>query len=195
MDEHTKASLVAAAIRGDSDATRDLWETERRWVAAILLAHKPRDAELDDLLQDVAISFVRTVTSLRDVGAFRPWLRTIAINTARATGRKTTRRRRDASGPPAPEPAAPPASPADARDEGRALLDLALKLPEGYREPLLLRSIQGMSYRQIASLMSVPETTVETRIARARRMLRELAEGREIVPEFVKGTATPGIHV
>src|SRR5437868_11690431 len=86
-------SAVAAAIRGDADAVRSLWQEHRRWVAAVLLAHKPREAELEDLLQDVAMTFVRTVSRLRDEGMLRPWLRTVAVNAARAAGRETRRRR------------------------------------------------------------------------------------------------------
>lgn len=59
------------------------------------------------------------------------------------------------------------------------LLDLARGLPEGYREPLLLRCVKGMSYREIAKVLELPETTIETRIARGRRMLRELASRTE----------------
>jgi DNA-directed RNA polymerase specialized sigma24 family protein len=39
--------------------------------------------------------------------------------------------------------------------------------------------VQGLSQRQIADLLDVPETTVETRLARARRMLRQLASTTE----------------
>jgi DNA-directed RNA polymerase specialized sigma24 family protein len=52
---------------------------------------------------------------------------------------------------------------------------LARTLPEGYREPLLMRCVRGMSYKQIGAVLDLPETTIETRIARGRRMLRELA--------------------
>lgn len=61
------------------------------------------------------------------------------------------------------------------REEGRRLLELAMELPEGYREPLLLKTLRDLSYRQIGELVGLPETTVETRIARARKMLREMA--------------------
>jgi RNA polymerase sigma-70 factor (ECF subfamily) len=52
---------------------------------------------------------------------------------------------------------------------------LAMNLDEGYREPLLLRCVQELSYREIGEILGLPETTVETRIARGRRMLREAA--------------------
>jgi RNA polymerase sigma-70 factor (ECF subfamily) len=83
---------VAAAIRGDGDAIRSVWQENRRWVAAVILAHKPRETDLEDLLQDVAMTFVRTISKLRDEATFRPWLRTVAINAARAAGRDTKRR-------------------------------------------------------------------------------------------------------
>ena len=186
--------LVAAAIRGDADAVRSVWQENRRWVAAVLLAHKPRQTELEDLLQDVAMTFVRTISRLRDEAMLRPWLRTVAINAARAAGRNTRRQRAklgwqvssdehgDDVGLPAPQAQEPSSTVAQHEEAGR-LTRLAASLPEGYREPLILKCVRGMSYRQIGALMGLPETTIETRIARGRRMLREmaLAEGEGVI--------------
>lgn len=180
-------SLVAAASRGDTEALRRLWEANRRWVAAVILAHKPRWADADDLLQDVAATLVRKIGQVREEAAFRPWLRTVAINAARAAARGQHHEpiAFSSAGAEIDAPAgagrgadpAVPGSESDRRDEGRRLLDLAALLPEGYREPLLLRCLHDMSYRQIGLLVGLPETTIETRIARGRRMLRELARG------------------
>lgn len=178
---------VAAAVRGDADAVQRVWMDNRRWVAAVILAHKPREAELEDLLQDVAMTFVRTIGKLRDQATLKPWLRTVAINAARAAGRTTKRRRRVLG--PRVEDLAPGAAVERGRNQGAddavaqgeqagRLTVLAAKLPDGYREPLILKCVRGMSYRQIGELMGLPETTIETRIARGRRMLRELATGK-----------------
>lgn len=174
-------SLGAASVRGDPAAIRRMWQAHRRWVAAILLAHKPREAELDDLLQDVAAIVVAKVGALRDEGALKPWLRTVAISVARTAAR---RRRpeswwRRAIGERREVVEDHGAERRGAAEEGRRLMDLAAELPEGYREPLLLKCVRGLSYRQIGELLGLPETTVETRIARGRRMLRERAEARE----------------
>jgi RNA polymerase sigma-70 factor, ECF subfamily len=171
-------ALVESAIRGDMEAIRRVWQDHRRWVAAVMLAHKPHEVELEDLLQEVAMTVVRSISALRDAGVFKPWLRTVAINAARASGRKQTRRKaRDRAHahqiPPEPDDDA--ASPITSDEEGRRLLHLATQLPEGYREPLLLRCVRGLSYKGIAELTGLPETTIETRIARGRRMLRQLA--------------------
>ena len=124
----------------------------------------------------------------------RPWLRTVAINAARAAGRNTRRQRAklgwqvsnddhaDDVGLPAPQGDEPAGTVAQHEESGR-LTQLAQRLPEGYREPLILKCVRGMSYRQIGALMGLPETTIETRIARGRRMLREmaLAEGEGVL--------------
>lgn len=179
----TGAGADAAGIYADPAEMQRVWRDHRRWVAAILLAHKPREADLDDLLQVVAVSVVRKIGELRDPGALKPWLRTVAINAARAAGRETQRGRRklklvrhelSAGQTPRSEPTSPDTETATL-EEGRRLMDLARTLPEGYREPLLLRCVQGMSYRQISEITGLPETTIETRIARGRRMLRDLA--------------------
>jgi len=172
FEEHR---LAGGAIAGDEAAIHALWHAHRRWVAAILLAHKPKEAELDDLLQDVAMLLVKNIHTLTDPAAVRPWLRTIAINLARSAGRRQRVVKKVF-----------PIVAADAQrtaerneateigdDSGRRALELAQRLPAEYREPLLLRAVRGMSYRQIADVMGVPMTTIETRLARARRMLKQ----------------------
>ena len=51
-------------------------------------------------------------------------------------------------------------------------------LPPMYREPFTLRHLEGWNYRQIAELLDVPVDTVETRLVRARRRLREALHGK-----------------
>lgn len=173
------------ALRGShSPELHELWATHRRWVAAILLAHMPRDADLEDLLQEVAIRFVRGGAELKDPAAVRPWLRTVAINLARTAGRKKRVRQRlmpeyvalvrtasDES-----EAANDPRAGHELLEDGRLAMNLARSLPEEYREPLLLRAVRGLSYRQIADILGVPITTIETRLTRARKMLRDEIE-------------------
>jgi RNA polymerase sigma-70 factor (ECF subfamily) len=183
MSDPTSEQVVAAAISGDRDALRTLWQSHRRWVAAILLAHKPRESDLEDLLQDVAMAVVGKIGGLREAGAFRPWLRAVALNAAKTAGRRRRSGgvlrliglRQDPNQEPHDEQASADGA-AAANEEGARLMRLAASLPDGYREPLLMRCLNGMGYREIGQVMGLPETTIETRIARGRRMLRELAE-------------------
>lgn len=170
-------SQIERAIQGDPDAIQAVWTANRRWVAAVVLAHKPREADLEDLLQDIAMKLVRRIHTINDPAALRTWLRSVAINAARTAGRRQRLRprlvgRTDLLADQTSERAADGA----AVEQGRAALDAAQRLPEHYREPLILRCVRGMSYRQIADVMGIPVPTVETRLARARRMLREELE-------------------
>ena len=194
------AEVIQRAIMGDQAAQRDLWHRHRRWVAAVLLAHAPRDAEIDDLLQEVALAVVAKISGLREAGAFKPWLRAVAISIAKTAARRRNVRkagwlklvgfagqtdaareaawlREAATGVGGGGGGGGGGVSLDATIvEGRRLLELSSELPDGYREPLLLKCVQGMSYKQIGEVMGLPDTTIETRIARARRMLREKAE-------------------
>lgn len=169
---------VARAAAGDREALAALWREHRRLVAAVLLAHRPPGADLDDLLQEVAVALVERIQDLREPGKLRPWLRTVAANIAATAARRSAATRLAACVPADPETleatrsaASEPA--AAEEDPARLALDLAGQLPLEYREPLLLRCVQGLSQRAIAEALCIPETTVETRLVRARRMLRE----------------------
>ena len=170
---------------GDRRAQQEVWRAHRRWVAAIILAHRPQSVDVDDLMQEVAVKLVSKMDTLRDAAAFRPWLRQIAINVCRgcARGLRPTLHLADESPGDAPQAhnavALPPSSigPAglivDRHDAAQRLMQQVQGLPPEYREPLLLRCVRSLTYQQIGELLNLPVTTIETRLARARRMLRE----------------------
>ena len=64
--EGDRNALVLSAMRGDQEAVRALWQEHRRWVAGVLLAYKPRDADLEDLVQDVAITLLEYLEAAED---------------------------------------------------------------------------------------------------------------------------------
>jgi RNA polymerase sigma-70 factor (ECF subfamily) len=172
-------SVEEAALQGDRGAIAALWQCHRRWVAAVLLAYKPRADDLEDLLQDVAMTMLTKINTVREAGNIRAWLRTVAINTARASGRSERSRpaqRLDHAAIdalPCANHATTAAPRFELNDEAQRVMLLAESLPEGYREPLLLKAVHGMRTRQISEILDLPEATVDTRVSRARRMLRE----------------------
>lgn len=180
--------LVALARAGDEAALRALWAENRRWVAAVIITHKPTRADLDDILQDVAATLCQKVQDVEDEAAFRGWLRMVAVNAARLAGRKQEVRQRHAAqhaamqgdeirsgqgGQGGTSASGGGIVPGQMSEEAQKVLEAARSLPPEYSEPLLLRAVQGLSYRAIGQIMELPETTIETRIARARRMLRD----------------------
>lgn len=178
--------MIAAAIEGDRRAIDALWRANRRWVAAVLLAHKPSMDDLDDLLQDVAMTMVKKLHTLREHGNLRAWLRTVAVNVARASARSARSRPvRHVHDMDMTQPALRLHTDPAEQDETSRILRLVQQLPEQYREPLVLRAMHGMRSKQIGEIMGIPDATVDTRVARARRMLMELTErGTCVQPPF-----------
>ena len=171
---------VAAAIAGDRDAVQRLWNTHRRWVAAVLLTYKPREIDLEDLLQEVAMTLVSKINTLREEANVRAWLRVVAVNAARAAARTLNSR---------PKPTQVEGDLPDQRrdaidrqegsEHARRLLALTDELPDGYREPLILRTVHGMKSKEVGRILDLPPATIDTRVARARKMLRAMLDERD----------------
>jgi len=191
--------VVRRAIRGETEALDVLWRFHRKWVASVVLAHGPHGAELEDLLQEVALTLVTKIHTLEEARAFRPWLRTVAVNVARMAARRARGAVEAVDLERSPDVEDRRVEREQMRREARAEVDRVLKaleeLPVLYREALLLKSFAGQSQRAIAECLGVPESTVETRLARARRLLREKLANRVTastspdVPPEAKGVA------
>jgi len=156
----------AASVLPHLDAAYNL----ARW-----LVRDGHDAE--DVVQDAMLRALRHVDDLRGADA-RPWLLAIVRNAAWSW----LRARRPAElaeidvdaldaalAPGAPDP--DPESIAIRRGERRAVDEAIRALPIALRETLILRELEGCSYREIAQVLDVPMGTVMSRLARARALL------------------------
>jgi RNA polymerase sigma factor (sigma-70 family) len=141
------------------------------------LSRSPSDA--DDVVQEAILRAFRGFDALRgsDVKA---WLLTIVRN-CHLTALKQQQRRavvplpeeHDAQDGQAMIATTPdPESASIRRDEERTLDRLMSALPEDHREILVLREIEEMDYREIATVTNVPIGTVMSRLARARAALK-----------------------
>ena len=158
-----EAELVAAAQAGDRAAYGRLYDRFAPMVHGLLLARVPR-SDVDDLVQDVFLQAMRRLSSLRSAEAFGGWLATIARNRARdhwRRGEETVELPDDVAGTPHPE--------ADAL----AVLAAIRRLPEAYRETLVLRLVEGMTGPEIAERTGLTPGSVRVNLHRGMQMLRE----------------------
>ena len=141
--------------------------TLARW-----LSHSPADA--DDIVQDAMLRAFRAFDGAR-TDSVRPWLLAIVRNCFRDHARRsgsTVALNDDhaetlAADGPDPEVQA-------AWTSERQWLDRQLaRLPPEFREVLVLRELEDMSYLQIAAATGAPVGTVMSRLARARALLRD----------------------
>ncbi len=131
-------------------------------------------AEAEDVVQDACVRAMRFFPSLRDDDA-RPWLFAIVRNTwySRVSRRENTKGS-------TPLVSAEHERADDALDPEEQLLQqhtVALvrsaleQLPADFREVIVLREFEGLSYKEIAAVIRVPIGTVMSRLARARERL------------------------
>jgi RNA polymerase sigma-70 factor (ECF subfamily) len=163
-------ALVAAVRAGDREAFGRLHDTYARMVHGILLARVPY-GEVDDLVQDVFLVALRKIDSLRDAAAFGPWLAMITRNRAMDFHRRSRDTTELSDDLPAANVTAPEA-------EANEVLTLIRMLPEAYREPLILRFVEGMTGPEIAERTGLAAASVRVNIHRGMKLLREKLEGR-----------------
>jgi RNA polymerase sigma-70 factor (ECF subfamily) len=145
--------------------------------ARFLMRHQ---ADAEDAMQECYLRAQRRFDSFREP-AMKPWLLAILRSACYA---KLARRDRDetwtdlidrerAVGEPSlwRRPEAPPASAVPRREDGAVVRRLIAALPLPLREAIVLREFNGLSYREIAEVVSAPVETVVSRLARARAML------------------------
>ena len=159
------AALVAAVRAGDRDAFGRLYDAYSRMVHGILLARVPY-GEVDDLVQDVFLVALRKIDALRDANAFGPWLAMITRNRAMDFHRRSRDTAELTDDIAANNTAAPEA-------EAVEVLNLIRQLPEAYREPLILRFVEGMTGPEIAERTGLQPASVRVNIHRGMKLLRE----------------------
>jgi RNA polymerase sigma-70 factor (ECF subfamily) len=163
----TDASTVEAARTGDRQAFADLYRRYVRMVHGVLLSRVPR-ADVDDLVQDVFVSAMDRLPSLRDAAAFPGWLASIARNRAI----DFLRRKRIPTEALVHEP------PAHDGDTAAALAVLSeiRALPEAYRETLVLRLVEGLTGPEIADRTGLTHASVRVNLHRGMKQLRARLE-------------------
>lgn len=134
------------------------------------LSRSPGDA--DDIVQEAMLRAFRAFDGFRG-GDMRPWLLAIVRNCWRSAGADTRRRAHVMLGDELASPDPGPEGQAIEASEGRHLDRLIAMLPVEFREVLILREMEDMSYREIAAVTGTPIGTVMSRLARARALLRE----------------------
>jgi len=136
-------------------------------------------ADAEDAVQECYLRALKHFDSYRGP-AMKPWLLAILRNVCNAEFAR--RGRLDASADPAEdeperdpiwqEPAASPETALLRRHDDAAIRRLVAALPRPFREVIVLREVNDLSYQEIAEVAGVPVGTVMSRLARARAMLR-----------------------
>ena len=187
-DEYT--GLVSAAAAGDKAAMERLLmrAQEVAWRFSLSVCGHADDAE--DAMQEALIKTYRFAGQIRDGKAFRPWLYRTVRNACLIGRRKRVHEPRhlesldasidsDMRSPRDPEdPGRNPEQQAVSTERRHELQKALRALPGPYRAVLFLREMEGLSTREVASVLEISEDNVKARLHRARVALQKsLARG------------------
>ena len=185
-DRHTTAgdaarvherALVARAQAGEQAAFEELVRRYADRLYAVVVRFVADAGEAEEVTQEAFLRAWRSISRFEGRAQFFTWLYRIAINEAK---RRAERRRSAEQAVPFTEQAIEQAADAcEAPDPGaeqaelRGALERAVRaLPLEHRTPLILRDIEGLSTREAAQVMELPEAAFKSRLHRARIAVR-----------------------
>jgi RNA polymerase sigma-70 factor, ECF subfamily len=176
-DEHDKARRFRDAALPHLDDAYSL---------ARYLMRNPADAE--DAVQECYLRALRHFDSYRGP-AMKPWLLAILRNVCNVEFARRGKQEiptgfiGDETAPEElpiwQEPTSSPETVMMRRQDGDTIRRLVAALPQPFREAIVLREVNDLSYNEIAKVAGVPVGTVMSRLARARSMLRAAWNGAE----------------
>ena len=188
-----QAQFLERLRSGDAVAFNRLVEERHGDIYALLYRLTEDPEEARDLTQETFLQAFRNIAGFRGEADLRTWLYRIAVNQARNRWRWWKRRHRDKtvsldapagdegsaslSAGIANESAADPEQQALARERERVLLAALATLSRPYREVIVLRDLEGLSYEEIAQALDMNIGTVKSRLSRGRDELRRRLEG------------------
>jgi RNA polymerase sigma-70 factor (ECF subfamily) len=205
-----KAAMMAAAAVGGHDLDFELAqrhshgdlrafdEVYARYAAMVYnlaLRLSGNGDEAADLTQEIFLRVFRHLDSFSGRSALKTWIFRVALNHCRerlSRFRPLTLPIGEEMDEPGAarlaDPRRDPEEEAVAADLGRQVTRALALLPAPFREAVVLRDLQGLSYQEIAAVLGVRVGTVRSRIARGREQLRNLLD-RQGAP-----TAAPGLE-
>ena len=190
-DDQGEAQFIARLVARDESAFNELVVTYERRVFALVFRMLGGRDEAEDLAQEVFVQVFKAIDQFRGESKLSTWIYRIAVNLCKNRSKYLSRRHLgdqddvDAMAERVPLSAAKGVSVGDVSRPDHLVEGMQLEVvvkraiaelePE-FREVLVLRDVEDLSYEEIASITGLPDGTVKSRIHRARAQLRALVE-------------------
>lgn len=181
-EQITDQVLVDRVLNGDKNAFNLLVVRYQNKLAHLVSCYVSA-SEVPDVVQETFIKAYRSLSLFKGESIFYTWLYRIAVNTAKnyliSQGRRPPSSDIDASEAESYDGAESlrdidnPESLALSKEVGKVVFEAIEALPDDLKTAITLREIDGLSYEEIAEIMSTPVGTVRSRIFRARDIIDE----------------------
>ncbi len=177
----TDSDLVASAVSGLEGSFEELVRRYQRPISAYVYRMVGNYESALDLTQEIFIKVYNSLNRYRSEFKFSTWIYKIAHNAAVDHLRRTATREQSLvvgsednqfdlpieSGHPSPE------QESEQRERRGEIETVVRALPGNYRELIILRHSQDLSYEEIVEVTGLPLGTVKNRLFRAREMMRQ----------------------
>jgi RNA polymerase sigma-70 factor (ECF subfamily) len=186
--ERSDLELVRAAVGGDERSFHVLVDRHSPALFRVARSLSRNRADAEDLLQETLVSAFRGLKRFEARSSLKTWLLRILTRKAATAWHRSRRVRKTLSihapdDQRVPEPTVAAAMVADGASTARSVeqridvMETLGRMPEPYREVLVLREVRQLSYEEIAQVLGVPRGTVESRLFRARADFRRRFAG------------------
>ncbi|MFR3962151.1 RNA polymerase sigma factor [Eubacterium ventriosum] len=155
----------------DTNRYADLVNMYANNVYKIAVSYCNNRSDAEDIVQNVFIKLLKSKEKFKDDEHVKRWLIRVAINESKNMNTSFWRKRIV----PLEDPE-PIINTRDKSDEKAVLLGAVMKLKEKNRIVVQLYYYEGYSVKEIAEILRIKETTVQTRLMRARNALREIVK-------------------
>jgi len=174
--EPSERELVARARVGDADAFGEIVRRLEPRVAATVIGMLGPGPDAEDIGQETFIRLYRALPEFRGESLLVSYVTRIAINLCQDERRRRKRQSGifTATARDAVDRVADPGTLRDPLAERDLVQHGLQELPTEYREVIVLRLIDGLSTRETAQILNLPEGTVTSRLARGQMRLRDL---------------------
>lgn len=189
-DHALKPATSTAQEREHGRAFRALFEAELGFVHRVLRRHGVSERDLPDVCQETFLVVHRRLPEFEGRSSLRTWIYGIAVRVA-ASQRRKAHVRRERLDVALPEPSMAPLELATAeQNQLLSRVEAALSsTSEERREVFVLYELEGLTMREVAEALSVPENTALSRLYRAREDIRAHVARRErTTPRAAGGT-------
>ena len=154
------------------------------WLRTVVRSRVQETDAVEDIMQNIALALVRQRDTLREIGQLGGWLYQVAVKQV-LMYRRTKGRRRNfhnrlvtQTSPESLTSNVDPAAGVLAAEERSAVREAMQELDELDRQVMMLKYVEGWTYRQLADNLGVSENTIEYRLLKARRRLKSMLADR-----------------
>lgn len=178
--------LIARCQLGDLGAFDELITRYQKYVFNLVYQHLGNVDDIEDIAQEIFLRVFRFIRKYRGEASFESWIYKIVLNYCRSYARRRSMLAKLFFVPVErdeeksvdvienqPDVASNPQVLFEHRQVAQSIIEELRKLPHIYRDILIMREVNELSYEEISAILGISIGTVKSRISRARSMIRD----------------------